>query len=204
MLLKSAHGPVAKAAAAKCVPDGQNAITFPACKIDRWLTDSAARRANQSRERNANENIQYFPPIGVAWGLTVAAASGLKLPYWTRPAWAGAEEDRIAAAANAIAEKADINGMIWSNYMVPMQPAAGRFEEATGIGVGNIQDISIFDIPQRAMAEALSRSPNFDFFHVDSNMIPSLVSAGLLEPLDGPTWRRPASRSTRSATMPTL
>lgn len=117
-------------------------------------------------------------------GLTVAAASGLKLPYWTRPAFAGAEEDRIAAAANAIAEKADINGMIWSNYMVPMQPAAGRFQEATGIGVGNIQDISIFDIPQRAMAEALSRSPNFDFFHVDSNMIPSLVSAGLLEPLD--------------------
>jgi len=117
-------------------------------------------------------------------GLTVAAASGLKLPYWTRPAFAGAEEDRIAAAANAITDKADINGMIWSNYMVPMQPAAGRFQEATGIGIGNIQDISIFDIPQRAMAEALSRSPNFDFFHVDSNMIPSLVSAGLLEPLD--------------------
>ena len=117
-------------------------------------------------------------------GLTVAAASGLKLPYWTRPAFAAAEEDRIAAAANAIAEKADINGMIWSNYMVPMQPAAGRFQEATGIGVGNIQDISIFDIPQRAMAEALSQSPNFDFFHIDSNMIPSLVSAGLLEPLD--------------------
>ena len=34
------------------------------------------------------------------------------------------------------------------------------------------------------MAEALSRSPQFDFFHIDSNMIPSLASAGLLEPLD--------------------
>src|SRR5674536_64754 len=34
------------------------------------------------------------------------------------------------------------------------------------------------------MAEALSRSPQFDFIHIDSNMIPSLVSAGYLEPLD--------------------
>jgi maltose-binding protein MalE len=44
--------------------------------------------------------------------------------------------------------------------------------------------ISIFDAPQRAMAEALSRSPQFDFIHIDSNMIPSLASAGYLEPLD--------------------
>src|SRR5262249_1326309 len=43
---------------------------------------------------------------------------------------------------------------------------------------------SIFDAPQRAMAEALSRSPQFDFIHIDSNMIPSLASAGYLEPLD--------------------
>ncbi len=47
-----------------------------------------------------------------------------------------------------------------------------------------MQDISIFDAPQRAMAEALSRSPQFDFIHIDSNMIPSLASAGYLEPLD--------------------
>ena len=74
--------------------------------------------------------------------------------------------------------------MIWSNYYVPMQPAMQEFKQLTGIGVGSIQDISIFDAPQRAMAEALSRSPQFDFFHIDSNMIPSLASAGLLEPLD--------------------
>ncbi|HYM98170.1 MAG TPA: extracellular solute-binding protein [Aestuariivirgaceae bacterium] len=60
-----------------------------------------------------------------------------------------------------------------------------EFRKLTGIGVDNIQDISIFDIPQRAMAEALSRSPEFDFFHVDAGMIPSLASAGLIEPLDG-------------------
>ena len=47
-----------------------------------------------------------------------------------------------------------------------------------------MQDISIFDAPQRAMAEALSRSPQFDFIHINSNMIPSLASAGYLEPLD--------------------
>ena len=42
-----------------------------------------------------------------------------------------------------------------------------EFKKLTGIGVGSIQDISIFDAPQRAMAEALSRSPQFDFFHID-------------------------------------
>ena len=98
-------------------------------------------------------------------------------------AFAAEEEDRIVAAAKS-AGGADLNGMIWSNYFVGMQPSMERFREATGIGVGGIQDISIFDIPQRAMAEALSRSPQFDFFHLDSNMIPSLASAGLLEPLD--------------------
>ena len=92
-------------------------------------------------------------------------------------------EERIVAAAKPLGG-ADIRGMIWSNYLVPMQPVVEEFKKQTGIGIGNTQDISIFDAPQRAMAEALSRSPQFDFFHVDSNMIPSLVSAGLLEPLD--------------------
>ncbi len=74
--------------------------------------------------------------------------------------------------------------MIWSPYLVPMQPVIAEFKKQTGIGIGAVQDISIFDAPQRAMAEALSRSPQFDFIHIDSNMIPSLASAGYLEPLD--------------------
>ena len=74
--------------------------------------------------------------------------------------------------------------MIWSNYMAAMKQAEAEFKKATGISVESIQDISIFVIPQRAMAEAVSRSDKFDFFHVDSNMIPSLASARLLEPLD--------------------
>ena len=92
------------------------------------------------------------------------------------------EESTIAAAKTV--GKADVNGMIWSPYLVPMKPVIAEFTKETGIGIGAVQDISIFDAPQRAMAEALSRSPQFDFIHINSNMIPSLVSAGYLEPLD--------------------
>lgn len=111
-------------------------------------------------------------------GLTVLST----LPYAPR-AFAQAENERIVAAAKSIG-KTDLKGMIWSNYYLAMQRSMEEFRKATGIGVGGIQDISVFDIPQRAMAEALSRSPQFDFFHVDAGMIPSLASAGLLEPLD--------------------
>jgi multiple sugar transport system substrate-binding protein len=92
------------------------------------------------------------------------------------------EESTLAAAKKVGA--AQVNGMIWSPYYVPMKPVIADFTNATGIGVGGVQDISIFDAPQRAMAEALSHSPQFDFIHIDSNMIPSLASAGYLEPLD--------------------
>jgi len=112
-------------------------------------------------------------------GLTVANF----LPGVTPLALAASMEERTVAAAKA-AGAADVSGMIWSPYLVPMQPVIAEFKKQTGIGVGAVQDISIFDAPQRAMAEALSRSPQFDFIHIDSNMIPSLASAGYLEPLD--------------------
>lgn len=92
-------------------------------------------------------------------------------------------EERVVAAAKALGPT-DVTGIIWSPYLVPMKPVIEEFKKQSGIGVGAVQDISIFDTPQRAMAEALSRSPNFDFIHIDSNMIPSLASAGYLEPLD--------------------
>jgi len=112
-------------------------------------------------------------------GLTVANL----IPGTTPFALAASMEERTVAAAKA-AGAADVSGMIWSPYLVPMQPVIAEFKKQTGIGVGGVQDISIFDAPQRAMAEALSRSPQFDFIHIDSNMIPSLASAGYLEPLD--------------------
>jgi len=115
-------------------------------------------------------------------GLSVAAMSGLPLGGLRR-AFAATEEEMIISAAKE-AGGADLNGMIWSLYYRNMERLAQEFKEASGVGVGAIQDISVFQIPQRAMAEALSQSGEFDFFHVDSNMIPSLASAGLLEPLD--------------------
>lgn len=114
------------------------------------------------------------------FGLTMASLTPFN---GIRRAFAAAEDDRIVAAAKPLGG-AEIKGMIWSNYYVPMTPAMEEFKKLTGIGVASIQDISIFDAPQRAMAEAVSRSPQFDFFHIDSNMIPSLASAGLIEPLD--------------------
>src|SRR5262245_40942010 len=112
-------------------------------------------------------------------GLTIANF----LPGTTPLARAASMEERTIAAGKA-AGAVDVTGMIWSPYLVPMQPVAAEFKKQTGIGVGAVQDISIFDAPQRAMAEALARSPQFDFIHIDSNMIPSLASAGYLEPLD--------------------
>jgi ABC-type glycerol-3-phosphate transport system substrate-binding protein len=117
--------------------------------------------------------------VGGSVGLTVANF----LPFGPKHALAQSMEDRVVAAGKA-AGTADVTGMIWSPYLVPMQPVIADFKKQTGIGLGAIQDISIFDAPARVMAEALSRSPQFDFIHIDSNMIPSLASAGYLEPLD--------------------
>src|SRR5262249_40180723 len=103
-------------------------------------------------------------------GLTVANF----VPGTTPLAFAATMEEQTIAAAKTVG-KADVSRMIWSPYFVPMQPVIAEFTKQTGIGIGGIQDISIFDAPQRAMAEALSRSPQFDFIHIDSNMIPSLV-----------------------------
>jgi multiple sugar transport system substrate-binding protein len=112
-------------------------------------------------------------------GLTVANF----VPGTTPLAFAATLEERVVAAAKPLG-KTGVTGMIWSPYLVPMQPVIAEFTKQTDIGIGGVQDISIFDAPQRAMAEALSRSPQFDFIHIDSNMIPSLASAGYLEPLD--------------------
>jgi multiple sugar transport system substrate-binding protein len=114
-----------------------------------------------------------------------AAAVGAAGPALTGTAFAGAEGDRIIAAAKAaVPGGVDVSGIMWSNYQVATSGSIKDFGDATNIKLPKIQDISTFEIPQRAMAEALSKSPEFDFFHVDSNMIPSLASAGLLEPLD--------------------
>ena len=113
----------------------------------------------------------------------VAAATGVLPTALTSSAFAGAEEDRIIASAKKLSAT-KVTGMLWANYQVALAPVINDFNVATGINLEKMLDISSFEIPSRAMAEALSKSPEFDFFHVDSSMIPSLTSAGLLEPLD--------------------
>ena len=96
----------------------------------------------------------------------------------------GSMEDRVIAAAKSAGNAQDVTGIIWAPYLKPMQPPIEEFQKATGIGIGSIKDLSTPTRRRRAMAEALTRSPDFDIIHVGSEMIPSLVSAGYLEPLD--------------------
>ncbi|HVC51514.1 MAG TPA: extracellular solute-binding protein [Stellaceae bacterium] len=113
-------------------------------------------------------------------GLALGALSSM--PF-AGSALAAGEGEGIIAAAKGIG-KTDLSAIMWSNYFVPMQPPIEEFRKATGIGITKIKDLSTPTIPQAAMAEALTRSPDFDIVHVGSEMIPSLVSAGYLEPLD--------------------
>ncbi len=113
-------------------------------------------------------------------GLGLAALGAAGIPT---TAFAADEGEKIIAAAKGIG-KTDLNAIMWSNYFVPMQEPIKEFQQATGIAIANIKDLSTPTIPQAAMAEALTRSPDFDIIHVGSEMIPSLVSAGFLEPLD--------------------
>jgi multiple sugar transport system substrate-binding protein len=142
-------------------------------------TAQSGKRDKRHEEESRMGRLSRRAVLQGSVGLTVANF----LPFAPRRALAATLEERVVAAAKPLGA-ADVTGMIWSPYLVPMQPVMAEFKKQTGIGLGAVQDISIFDAPQRVMAEALSRSGQFDFIHIDSNMIPSLASAGYLEPLD--------------------
>src|SRR3546814_14479145 len=94
---------------------------------------------------------------------TAAAALGAVGPVFAGAAYAAAEDDRIIAAAKkAVPNPVGLSGIMWSNYQTATQPLVKEFQAATGISLPRIQDISTFDIPQRALAEALSKSPELD------------------------------------------
>ncbi|MEK6710925.1 MAG: extracellular solute-binding protein [Nitrospinota bacterium] len=97
---------------------------------------------------------------------------------------AGPEEDRIVAAAKKLGP-VSLNGMMWALYWRNYPRLNGEFKDLTGISMDQVNDVPNLLIPQRAMAEAISRSGKFDIFHIETMMIPSLVAAGMLEPLDG-------------------
>src|SRR4029077_2043790 len=87
-------------------------------------------------------------------GLTVANF----VPGTTPFASAATMEEQTTTASKAAA-KADDNAMIWSPSLVPMKPVIAEFTKETGIGIGAVQDISIFEAPKRAITEAVSHSP---------------------------------------------
>jgi len=57
------------------------------------------------------------------------------VPGASPSAFAATMEERTVAAGKA-AGAADVSGMIWSPYLVPMQPVIAEFKRQTGIGVG--------------------------------------------------------------------
>ena len=115
-----------------------------------------------------------------------ALATAVAAPALLRAggAKAGPEEDRIVKASKKYG-KASLNGMMWALYWRNYPRLNTEFKGLTGISMDQVNDVPNLLIPQRAMAEAISRSGKFDIFHVESMMIPSLVAAGLVEPLDG-------------------
>src|SRR5215831_3848905 len=152
-----------------------------ACGRARFSNDSINQRIKPTRREEVMSRSGFSRRTLLQGGVGLTIANFV--PGTTPFASAATMEEQTIAAAKTVG-KAEVTGMIWSPYLVPMKPVIAEFTKETGIGIGAVQDISIFDAPQRAMAEALSHSPQFDFIHIDSNMIPSLASAGYLEPLD--------------------
>src|ERR1700737_4665501 len=68
-------------------------------------------------------------------GLTLANF----VPGTSPLALAATMEERTIAAAKAVGA-VDVNGMIWSPYLVPMQPVIAEFKKETGSGVGGAED----------------------------------------------------------------
>ena len=112
-----------------------------------------------------------------------AAAVGSGLLGKVGTVSAGPEEDKIVTSAKRL-QPAAMNGMMWSLYWRNYPKLNKEYKKATGSYMAKVTDVPNLLIPQRAMAEAISRSGKFDIFHVESMMIPSLVAAGLAEPLD--------------------
>jgi len=84
--------------------------------------------------------------LGLSRRTFVQGSVGLAVANFVRGttplAFAATMEEQTVAAAKTVG-KADVSGMIWSPYFVPMQPVIAEFTKQTGIGIGGIQDISI-------------------------------------------------------------
>lgn len=97
----------------------------------------------------------------------------------------GPDEKRIIDSAKKLNQKVDLSFVAWGGHSKgEMEQVAAEFKKHTGIGLGNIIDISFAQLSQRAMAEALARSGKIDILHVHSDTVPTLATAGLAAPLD--------------------
>jgi len=94
-------------------------------------------------------------------------------------------EERAINGAKVLKKNLDLNILIWGQYYSNrMRELAAEFKEKTGIGIGAVQDIATPAIPARVMAEAVAKSTAFDIVHVAAAMIPTLVNAGYVLPMD--------------------
>ncbi len=141
-----------------------------------------------SEERRARGVVNRRTFLKVAGAVTAGALGGE--PLFSDPAW-GAQvqgdtpEERAINGAKALKKKLDLNVLIWGQYYPgKMRELTAEFKEKTGIGIGATQDLVTFAIPARVMAEAVAKSSAFDIVHVGAGMIPTLVNAGYLEPMD--------------------
>jgi multiple sugar transport system substrate-binding protein len=122
-------------------------------------------------------------------GVAVAGAVGGKTVVPTR-AWGSQVPGATAAerainGAKALGKNVDLNLLMWGQYYSgKMRELAADFKAKTGIGIGAVQDIATPAIPARVMAEAVAKSGGFDIVHVSAEMIPTLVNAGYLLPMN--------------------
>lgn len=126
--------------------------------------------------------------LGVAGAVAAGALGGEPLlsdPAWGAQVQGDTPEARAINGARALKKKLDLNILIWGQYYPgKMRELAADFKEKTGIGIGATQDLVTFQIPARAMAEAVAKSGAFDIIHLSASMIPTLVNAGYLQPLN--------------------
>jgi len=113
----------------------------------------------------------------------ISTTALMALPKMATAGGHSAVNQKIIEAAKS-AGTADLKGIIWALYYAPMKASCEKFAAETGTNFKDIKDISIFVAPPAVVAEGVAKSPEFDLFHINSNMIPTLASIGMLEELD--------------------
>ena len=113
----------------------------------------------------------------------ISTSALMALPKMATAGGHSAVNQKIIEAAKS-AGTADLKGIIWALYYAPMKASVEKFGAETGTNFKDIKDISIFVAPPAVVAEGVAKSPEFDLFHINSNMIPTLASIGMLEELD--------------------